>query len=119
MIVTKHRSPLAHALKSCYPALGATFILSMFINMAMLASPLYSMQVYDRVLTSRNVGTLVMLTVIVAIFLVLYGLLEFIRAGVLARAGAQFENHLRRPLVRDHDGRGTLATASARPTGHS
>ena len=98
MAVTKHRSPLAHALKSCYPALGTTFILSMFINVAMLASPLYSMQVYDRVLTSRNVGTLVMLTVIVAIFLVLYGLLEFIRAGVLARAGAQFENHLRRPL---------------------
>ena len=52
-----NRSPLTQALKSCYPALGATFVLSMFINATMLASPLYSMQVYDRVLTSRNVST--------------------------------------------------------------
>src|SRR5262245_8208054 len=60
------RTPLTQALKSCYPALGTTFILSMFINATMLASPLYSMQVYDRVLTSRNISTLVMLTMIVA-----------------------------------------------------
>ena len=95
---TTNRSPLTQALKSCYPALGATFILSMFINATMLASPLYSMQVYDRVLTSRNVSTLVMLTLIVALFLVLYGVLEFTRSGVLARAGVQFESSLRRPL---------------------
>jgi ABC-type sugar transport system ATPase subunit len=47
-----NRSPLTQALKSCYPALGATFVLSMFINATMLASPLYSMQVYDRVLVA-------------------------------------------------------------------
>jgi ATP-binding cassette subfamily C protein/ATP-binding cassette subfamily C protein EexD len=93
-----NRSPLTQALKSCYPALGTTFVLSMFINATMLASPLYSMQVYDRVLTSRNVSTLVMLTLIVGVFLVLYGVLEFTRSGVLARAGVQFESFLRRPL---------------------
>jgi ATP-binding cassette subfamily C protein/ATP-binding cassette subfamily C protein EexD len=93
-----NRSPLTNALKACYPALGTTFILSMFINAAMLASPLYSMQVYDRVLTSRNVSTLLMLTLIVGVFLVLYGILEFTRSGVLARAGAKFESALRRPL---------------------
>jgi ATP-binding cassette subfamily C protein/ATP-binding cassette subfamily C protein EexD len=95
---TTHRSPLTQALKACYPALGATFVISMFINATMLVSPLYSMQIYDRVLTSRNVTTLFMLTSIVVVFLVLYGILEFVRSGVLARAGAQFENHLRRPL---------------------
>jgi ATP-binding cassette subfamily C protein/ATP-binding cassette subfamily C protein EexD len=92
------RTPLSEALRACYPALGATFVLSLFINASMLASPLYSMQVYDRVLTSRNVGTLLLLTLIVAIFLVLYGLLEFARSGVLARASVQFEGVLRRPL---------------------
>jgi PrtD family type I secretion system ABC transporter len=56
------------------------------------------MQVYDRVLTSRNISTLVMLTLIVAVFLVLYGVLEFARSGVLARAGVQFEGTLRHPL---------------------
>jgi ABC-type protease/lipase transport system fused ATPase/permease subunit len=98
MKTSNHRTPLSEALLACYPALGATFVLSLFINASMLASPLYSMQVYDRVLTSRNVGTLLMLTLIVAIFLVLYGVLEFARSGVLARAGAQFERRLRRPL---------------------
>lgn len=92
------RSPLGSALRACYPALATTFVLSMFINASMLASPLYSMQIYDRVLTSRNVGTLTMLTLIVGMFLVLYGILEFARAGVLARAGVQFEGTLRHPL---------------------
>jgi len=98
MNTATQRTPLSEALRACYPALGATFILSLFINASVLASPLYSMQVYDRVLTSRNVGTLLLLTLIVGMFLVLYGLLEFARSGVLARAGAQFEAVLRRPL---------------------
>jgi PrtD family type I secretion system ABC transporter len=98
MTTATARSPLGNALRACFPALIATFVLSLFINASMLASPLYSMQVYDRVLTSRNVGTLVMLTLIVGIFLVLYGILEFARSGVLARAGVQFEGTLRHPL---------------------
>jgi PrtD family type I secretion system ABC transporter len=91
-------SPLAAAIRACYPALGSTFVLSLFINLALLVSPLYSMQVYDRVLTSRNVATLLMLTLIVAAFLALYGVLEYARAGVLVRAGVAFEGKMRRPL---------------------
>jgi len=92
------RTPLGSALSACYPAFIATFVLSLFINASMLASPLYSMQIYDRVLTSRNIGTLTMLTLVVVMFLVLYGILEFARSGVLARAGLQFEGTLRHPL---------------------
>jgi len=98
MTTQTNRSPLGIALRACFPALATTFVLSMFINASMLASPLYSMQIYDRVLTSRNVGTLAMLTLIVGLFLVLYGVLEFARAGVLARAGVMFEGTLRHPL---------------------
>jgi PrtD family type I secretion system ABC transporter len=98
MTTPTSRTPLGDALRACYPALTATFVLSLFINASMLASPLYSMQIYDRVLTSRNVGTLTMLTLIVGMFLVLYGILEFARSGVLARAGVQFEATLRHPL---------------------
>ena len=87
MNTSSHSTPLSAALRACYPALGATFVLSLFINASMLASPLYSMQVYDRVLTSRNLGTLLLLTLIAAMFLLLYGVLEFARSGVLARAG--------------------------------
>src|SRR5437660_2891394 len=91
-------NPLIAALRSCRPALGATFVLSLFINASMLVSPLYSMQVYDRVLTSRNLGTLVLLTIIVVAFLALYGLLEYARSGVLVRTAPYFETSLRRPL---------------------
>src|SRR5256886_10649485 len=96
--MTPAANPLVAALRSCRPALGALFVLSLFINASMLVSPLYSMQVYDRVLTSRNLGTLVLLTVIVVAFLALYGLLEYARSGVLVRTALHFETALRRPL---------------------
>ena len=48
-------------------------MLSLFINATLLVSPIYSMQVYDRVLSSRNVSTLLLLTLIVGAFLALYG----------------------------------------------
>jgi len=91
-------NPLNRAICSSYAALGATFVLSLFINICMLVSPIYSMQVYDRVMSSRSVTTLVMLTGIVAVFLALYGVLEYARSGVLTRAGLRFEGILRRPL---------------------
>jgi ATP-binding cassette, subfamily C, type I secretion system permease/ATPase len=96
--MTQRTSPLTEALKATAPALGATFVLSLFINLTLLVSPLYSMQVYDRVLSSRNVLTLLMLTLIVVGFMVLYGILEYCRSGVLIRAGVAFENRVRRPL---------------------
>ncbi len=91
-------TPLNRAIRSSYAALGATFILSLFINICMLVSPIYSMQVYDRVMSSRSVTTLVMLTIIVTVFLALYGVLEYARSGVLTKAGLRFEGILRRPL---------------------
>src|SRR5262252_5886560 len=91
-------NPLVAAIRRCRPALAAAFVLSLFINASMLVSPLYSMQVYDRVLTSRNAGTLILLTLIVVAFLALYGVLEYARSGVLVRTALFFETALRRPL---------------------
>jgi ATP-binding cassette subfamily C protein/ATP-binding cassette subfamily C protein EexD len=91
-------NPFTATIRSCGSALGATFVLSLFINVSMLVSPLYSMQVYDRVLSSRNLGTLALLTVIVVAFLALYGVLEYARSGVLVRTALHFETALRRPL---------------------
>jgi ATP-binding cassette subfamily C protein/ATP-binding cassette subfamily C protein EexD len=99
-VMSQAKSPtaLSIATRACVPALGATFVLSLFINASMLVSPIYSMQIYDRVLSSRNIGTLVMLTLIVFAFLALYGLLEYARAGVLVRASVDFDEILREPL---------------------
>lgn len=96
-MATAH-NPLTATIRSCRSALGATFVLSLFINASMLVSPLYSMQIYDRVLTSRNLGTLSLLTILVVAFLALYGLLEYARSGVLVRTALHFETVLRRPL---------------------
>ncbi len=84
--------PAVQTVRKCCSALGADLRLSLFINASMLVSPLYSMQLYDRVLTSRNAGTLLMLTVIVSfVSLALYGLLlEYARSGVLVRTADYF-----------------------------
>ena len=92
------RTPLGIAMRACIPGTVAAVIISMFINATMLAMPIYSMQIYDRVLSSRNETTLVMLTLIVLIFLILYGILEYARSGVLVRSSVAFEKVLRRPL---------------------
>jgi PrtD family type I secretion system ABC transporter len=96
--MSKHKSPLARAVGATLPALTATFILSLFINAVILVSPIYSMQVYDRVLNSRNLVTLAMLSAIALVLMLLYGILEYARSGVLVRAGVMFETCLRRPL---------------------
>ncbi|MGQ0672189.1 MAG: type I secretion system permease/ATPase [Hyphomicrobium sp.] len=94
----RRSTPLTRAIRACYPALGATFILSIFVNLTLFASPLYSLQVYDRVLTSRNLGTLLMLTLIVGLFIALYGFLEYARSGVLVRAGVRFDEQMSKPV---------------------
>lgn len=64
----------------------AAFI-SLFINLLMLVPTLYMLQLYDRVLASRSMETLIMLTIIVIVMFVVLGLLEFIRSRILIRVG--------------------------------
>ena len=76
----------------------ATIVFSFFSNLLMFVGPLYMLQVYDRVLSSRNEMTLVMITVIAIILLISYGLLEFTRSRLLVRAGMQFDEVLANPV---------------------
>ena len=64
----------------------------------MFVGPLYMLQVYDRVLSSRNETTLLMISAIAVAMLLSYGLLEFIRSRVLVRAGMQFDEVLANPV---------------------
>lgn len=67
---------------------------SLFVNILMLTGPLYMLQVYDRVLASQSVPTLVALTLLV---LVLYGtlaILEWVRNGLFSVAASTFEGTL-------------------------
>ncbi len=93
----KAKSPLSQAYGKFRAVIAATVVFSFFSNLLMFVGPLYMLQVYDRVLASRNELTLVMITVIAVALLVTYGLLEFIRSKLLVRAGLQFDDMLATP----------------------
>ena len=72
----------------------AVGLFSAFVNLLMLTGPLFMLQIYDRVLTSRSEATLVALAAIVTFLFLMMGLLDHARARVLARAGARFQARL-------------------------
>ena len=68
------------AFRACRSELVSAGILSMFINLLFLTFPLYMMQIFTRVLSSRSVDTLVMLTLIAVAALVVFGVLTALRS---------------------------------------
>ncbi|GBG00698.1 alkaline protease secretion ATP-binding protein AprD [Azospira sp. I13] len=70
------------------------FFFSIFINLLTLAPTLYMMQVYDRVIYSRNVTTLVMLTGLVLGLYVLTVVLDFVRGEIMANAALKLDQTL-------------------------
>ena len=92
------KTALTTAKAACRPALATVFVLSLFINLSMLTLPLFSMQLYDRVLSSGNQNTLLFLALIAALFLVMFGILDYARSGILLRLGLRFEDALKTAL---------------------
>lgn len=92
------RSPLTVALRDVRGAFAAVGGFSLFVNVLMLTVPLYMLQVYDRVLTSRSVDTLLMLTILAVALLGLNSLVEMFRSRVLVRVGSRLDEALRGPL---------------------
>jgi PrtD family type I secretion system ABC transporter len=70
------------------------WLFSLFINLSMLALPLYMLQVYDRVLPARSLSTLVMLTIGAAFVYAVYALLEGLRSRLLVQAGVALDDLL-------------------------
>ncbi len=91
---------LDRAVEVAKPAVITAMVFSFFINILALVSPLYMLQVYDRVLSSRNVATLVVLTLICIFLFIVYGLLEALRTQVLVRGGLKFDGVARDPIFR-------------------
>lgn len=91
---------LDQAIAVTKPAVITAMVFSFFINILALVSPIYMLQVYDRVLSSRNVATLVVLTVICVFLFVIYGFLEALRTQVLVRGGLKFDSKARDPIFK-------------------
>ena len=94
-------------------------LFSVFVNLLMLTGPLFMLQLYDRVLTSRSEATLVALVAITTFLFLIMGLLDHARARVLARAGARFQKRLDSRVLGAilTQAAGTPATRSAPATG--
>jgi len=73
-------------------------LFSFVINLLMLVPSLYMLQVYDRVMTSRSIETLIVLTAIVIWLFLVMGLLEYVRSGLMIRLGSQLDAKLNRRL---------------------
>lgn len=92
------QSALKAGIRATYPVFLTAIIFSFFINLLIFVSPLYMLQIYDRVLTSRNETTLVGITLIAGLLLIVYALLEMLRSRILVRAGMLFDEKIALPI---------------------
>ena len=69
-------------------------VLSLFVNLLMLTGPLYMLQVYDRVITSQSMSTLVALSILMVVMYAFMGFLDFLRSRLLVRIGNYVEKKL-------------------------
>ncbi len=90
----RNKSELAEAMSQCRGAFGSVMAFSALINVLMLTGPLFMLQVYDRVLPSRSVPTLVGLAILMAALYSFQALLEAIRSRVLVRVGSYLDELL-------------------------
>ncbi len=84
-------TPLARAVAACRSQFIAVGMFSGVVNVLQLTVSLYMMQVFDRVLSTRNLNTLLFLTLIAFVALGLLALLEAARSRVMQRIGAWLE----------------------------
>src|SRR5688572_6155987 len=95
MSIQSHRSSMIRdTLLRGRRQLLAVGLFSLCVNVLMLTSSLYMMQVYDRVLASGSTPTLVLLSVIAMGALGVMAMLDAVRSRVLGRLGTWFEAHL-------------------------
>jgi ATP-binding cassette, subfamily C, bacterial len=85
---------LNNGVKSCVPAVATTVIFSFFINLLAFTSPLYMLQIYDRVIGSRSEVTLLGITLLVGYLLIINALLEMLRARLMVQASLAFDGKL-------------------------
>ena len=93
-------TPLNRALRATQPAIVFAVVFSFFINVLALVSPLYMLQVYDRVLSSRSEMTLLFITLLAVFLFGVASALESLRTQVLVRAGIRFDGQIRGAIFR-------------------
>lgn len=88
------RNEIADAIRTRTRVFWSIGIFTAFINLLMLVPSVYMLQVYDRVLPSRNEITLLMLTLIMLGMFAMMSLLEYIRSMVVICISNQLDMRL-------------------------
>src|SRR5689334_18863290 len=88
------RSELGEALRACRNAFIGVGVMSCMINLLYLTGSIFMLEVYDRVLPSRSVPTLVGLIVLAAGLYMAQGVLDMIRGRILGRVGTALDEAL-------------------------
>jgi len=96
MIRNPELRAVAHQLRRYYYVAG---FFSLAVNLLYLAGPIYMLQVYDRVMSSGSVTTLVMLSLILLLAYVCLVGLDMVRGRILSRAGIRMDALLSQRLL--------------------
>ena len=91
---TSVKQLLEETVQASARAMYVVVFFSMCINILMLASPIYMLQIFDRVLSSRSIDTLILLSVIIVFALLTLALLEAVRGNILIRIGKWIDRRL-------------------------
>ncbi len=78
---------LTTVLNQCRPVFWIVFAFAFGVNLLNLVTPLYSLQVLDRVLSSQNKSTLLMLTILMVALYVALHMLQVARSFTLIKLG--------------------------------
>lgn len=84
-------SELASALRSCRGALAGVAVFSGVSNILMLTGAIFMLQIYDRVLPSRSVPTLVALSILAGVLFVGQAIIDLLRGRVMTRVGTELD----------------------------
>ncbi|MBJ3777390.1 type I secretion system permease/ATPase [Acuticoccus mangrovi] len=84
----------ARILRTARTALIGIGVFSFVINLLMLTGPIYMLQIYDRVLASGSIPTLITLSMIVIVLYAFMAALDLIRQRILIRIGHTFDDEI-------------------------
>ncbi len=89
-----HTDLLKRATIACRSALYVAAFFSFFINILMLTTAIYMLQIYDRVLGTHSYDTLIFLTLITIVALMILALLDTVRSRILVHIGTWIDSML-------------------------
>jgi PrtD family type I secretion system ABC transporter len=94
MAAVPGRSELGEALRSCRNAFIGVGVMSCMINILYLTGSVFMLEVYDRVIPSRSVPTLVGLVILCGGLYIAQGILDMLRSRILGRIGTSLDEAL-------------------------